>query len=149
MGAEDAHAVGSAQRHIRAARDVDDLGLEANPFIAAFGEAGIQDHRAADAVPGRLAEGFQNPGVIDAENDGVHAFGYFLDGGETAAPQDLRIAWIDGMDRALESECVERFEDAPAGRRVFGRAEYRDRFRTHQAFNLHWRWTFFRSCRRR
>ena len=135
--AENAHAVGAAYRHAGAARGRLKLVLTPPACLARFGEAAVQHHRGAVAAGRGKLERLGHQPVVDAEDDGVDAFGDVIEARITPFSEHCLVPGVDGVDRALVSHLVQHLQDAPPRPAVLAGAVDRDGFRLEEPLKWH------------
>src|SRR5262249_32737969 len=103
-------------RHAGVARDARKFVLLGAAFGTGLGEAGREDHDAADPARGAALHRVEHAGTWNRQHRAVDAVGQIGGGFQTRSSIDLRAIGIDQMDLAGEAEAFEIGENAAAER---------------------------------
>jgi len=127
MRAEDAHAVGAAQRDAAFAAEIGNFALQKTALLVLFGKTAVVDDGRLDAALCRRGKGVANPRMADAEHRNVRRLGQIGKARIAGMAEDARIGRIDREDRAGEADPIERGDDPAPDRRLFRGADNGDR----------------------
>ena len=124
---DEPHAIGANDTHADGCRDVQDALLQFRARLVRLGEAGGDDHTAADTGIGTLLDRCQKLVRRDGEDRHLHAARRIGERRVRRVPQDLLPSRIYRHDAAGEAVVQQKVDDPPPKLfAILRRAEHRD-----------------------